>query len=59
METINHLETRAGTIGGTLTGIVVNLHFGDFARTAVLAVVGAVVSFCVSYLLGAITKKRQ
>lgn len=59
METLNHFDTKAGTIGGTLTGIVANLHFGDFARTALLAVVGAVVSFSVSYLLGMLTKKRK
>jgi len=59
METLNHLNTRAGTLGGTLTGVFINLHAGDITRTVVLGALGAVVSFAVSYLLGYITRKRK
>jgi hypothetical protein len=51
----NHFEfdagTKAGTIGGTLLTIVCNIYLADLARTAVLAAVGAGVSFTVSVFL--------
>ena len=51
----NHFEldtgTKAGTVGGTLLTIVCNIHLSDLTRTAVLAAVGAAVSFAVSILL--------
>lgn len=42
---------KAGTIGGTLLSIFSNIPTTDYVRTAVLAAVGAVVSFTVSILL--------
>lgn len=48
--------TRAGTFGGTLLSVFVNLDSSDFLRTAVLAAIGAVVSFFVSLLLKWILK---
>jgi hypothetical protein len=51
----NHFEldtgTKAGTAGGTLLTIVCNIHLADLSRTAVLAAVGAGVSFTVSIFL--------
>jgi len=43
--------TKAGTAGGTLLTLIVNINNEDILRTAVLAIIGAVVSFAVSVLL--------
>ncbi|MEQ9217928.1 MAG: hypothetical protein RLO17_07800 [Cyclobacteriaceae bacterium] len=43
--------TKAGTAGGTLLSVLVNINSGDILHTCVLAAVGAVVSFTVSILL--------
>jgi hypothetical protein len=45
----NH--TKLGTLSGTLLSIAGNLNIHDVWRTALLACVGAVVSFMVSSLL--------
>lgn len=42
---------KAGTAGGTLLSVLVNINSGDILHTCVLAAVGAVVSFTVSILL--------
>ena len=42
---------KAGTIGGTLLSIFSNIPTTDYLRTAVLAALGAIVSFIVSILL--------
>jgi hypothetical protein len=52
----NNNGTIAGTLGGTLLSIFASVDVGDVAKTAVLAVVGAVVSFSVSLLLKKITR---
>lgn len=49
--------TKAGTVGGTLLTFFYNLHIEDLAKTAVLAAIGAIVSFCVSIGLKAIVKR--
>lgn len=41
-------DTRAGTIGGTLLIILLNIFSNDIARTIAFAVPGASVSFFVS-----------
>jgi len=41
-------DTRAGTIGGTLVVILLNIFTHDALRSALLAFVGATVSFFVS-----------
>jgi mannitol-specific phosphotransferase system IIBC component len=46
-----HLGTKAGTIGGTLLTIIMNIDAADLLRTAMLATVGAVVSFTISLFL--------
>lgn len=43
--------TKAGTAGGTLLSVLVNINSGDIFHTCILAAVGAVVSFTVSILL--------
>jgi mannitol-specific phosphotransferase system IIBC component len=42
---------KAGTAGGTLLTIIVNIHQEDLVRTAILAAIGAVVSFVVTVLI--------
>ena len=44
-------NTKAGTFGGTLLTVLVNIHSADLLKTAVLAAVGAVVSFGVTLAL--------
>ncbi len=51
------MGTKAGTIGGTLLTIICNVHLADLTRTAVLAAVGAAVSFAVSVFLRWIIRK--
>ncbi|WP_370089416.1 hypothetical protein [Ekhidna sp.] len=43
--------TKAGTVGGTLLSVAINLDSSDILRTIILATVGAVVSFSISVLL--------
>lgn len=48
--------TAAGTFTGTALTVAVNIGTGDILKTAILAAVGAAVSFCVSYGLKALIK---
>ncbi|WP_420577506.1 hypothetical protein [Ekhidna sp.] len=43
--------TKAGTVGGTLLSVAINLDSSDILRTIILATVGAIVSFSISVLL--------
>jgi hypothetical protein len=52
-------STIVVTIGGTFLSIVPNIHSEDIARTAILATVGALVSFMISLLLKSLLKKRK
>ena len=49
-------STKAGTIGGTLLAIFANITNEDLLKTALLACVGAVVSFTVTIILKLIIK---
>lgn len=49
----------AGTAGGTLLTIIVNINSADVLKTIVLATVGAVVSFAVTLLLKTILKRLK
>jgi len=49
--------TRTGTVTGTLTIILANIHSADIIKTAVLAAIGASVSFIVSLVWKYLTKK--
>ena len=55
-------STRAGTTGGTLLVVLLQISTDELAKTSVLAAVGAVVSFSVSlllkYLFRYVRKKR-
>lgn len=56
MKTTN--ATRClGTSGGTLLSVVAQLGMHDMVRTAVLAAIGAVVSFAVTLLLQRLKRK--
>ena len=44
-------STKAGTIGGTLLTIFANIKSEDLVKTAILAGIGAIVSFSVTMLL--------
>lgn len=48
-----HIDTgtKLGTIGGSLTTVLFNLHSADIMKTLILATVGAIVSFFVSLFL--------
>jgi mannitol-specific phosphotransferase system IIBC component len=51
--------TKAGTIGGTLICILCNLHLEDLVKTAILAALGATVSFFVSLALKHFLKRNK
>ena len=50
-------NTKAGTLGGTLLTIVANIQSSDLFKTAILAMVGAVVSFSVTLFLKFLIKR--
>ncbi len=49
--------TKAGTISGTLLTLLANIDNEDLLKTAILAGVGALVSFSVTVLLKFVVKK--
>lgn len=51
-----HSHARAGTIGGFLFALFLQIRTDDMIRTAVLALIAAVVSFITSYLLKMLMK---
>jgi hypothetical protein len=53
------VPTKAGTVGGTLLILLLHITSEEVLKTALLAGVGASVSFAVSYLLNRIIKKRK
>ncbi|HMI78196.1 MAG TPA: hypothetical protein VK484_05355 [Ferruginibacter sp.] len=52
-------STKAGTMGGTLLTIFVNIKSEDLLKTGILAAVGAVVSFSVTLLLKFLIKRLK
>jgi uncharacterized protein HemY len=48
---INDIQIRSGVIGGTLFSTALNIGMNDLLFTAIMSVIGAVVSFFVSYVL--------
>jgi hypothetical protein len=58
MATPAHI-TILGTVSGTALTVVVNIGSSDIIKTAVLAAIGAVVSFCVSVSLKWLTKRLK
>lgn len=51
------VNTRSGTIGGTLLVLLLQLNAGEVLKTALLAAIGAAVSFTVSMTLKWVLKK--
>ena len=56
-----HIERsqQAGFLGGTLTGMVVNISVADILVTIILSAVGAMVSFLVSMALRKIISRKK
>lgn len=52
-------SVRSGTIGGTLLSLSFGFDANDLIRTAVLAAVGASVSFIVTLLLKRLVQRRR
>jgi len=50
-------RTKVGTLGGTLLTIFGNIQSEDIVRTALLAAIGAVVSFAVSVVCKAVWER--
>lgn len=49
--------TKAGTIGGTFLSIFFNIDNEDLIKTALLAAIGAIVSFSVTLFLKFLIKR--
>ncbi|RKS01686.1 hypothetical protein [Flavobacterium sp. 102] len=54
-----NISLKTGTAAGTLLSILPNLHSEDIAKTIILAVLGAVVSFTATLLLKMLTKTNK
>lgn len=52
-------STKAGTVGGTLLTILVNINSADLLKTVILAALGAAVSFSVTLLLKLLIKRLK
>ncbi|HLN96694.1 MAG TPA: hypothetical protein VK183_13755 [Flavobacterium sp.] len=52
-------SVRSGTIGGTLLSLSFGFDSSDLIRTAVLAAVGASVSFVVTWILKWVVERRK
>jgi hypothetical protein len=52
-----NVNTRSGTLGGTLLVILVQVNWAGLFNTALIAAVGAVTSYSVSVALGWIGRK--
>ncbi len=51
--------TLVGTAGGTFLSIISNIPSADIAKTAILAAIGAIVSFTISLVLKCLIKKHK
>ena len=57
---MSHISNQsAGTVGGTILAIVGVVDPSDMLKTAVLAAIGAVVSFIVSAILKRLFKSKK
>jgi len=54
----NNIQLSIGTTGGTLLSTLAQLGLHDVFKTAILAAIGAVVSFAVTLLLQRWSKRR-
>ncbi len=48
---LNDFQIRSGFIGGTLLSTAININTQNIVFTVIMATIGAVVSFFVSYIL--------
>lgn len=51
--------TRAGTLGGTFLVLLLHITSEELLKTALLAAVGAAVSFGVSFVLNRVVRRRK
>lgn len=57
---MKHLDLSfCGTVGGTVVSVLPILNSQEIMRTIALAVIGAVVSFIVSFLIKAYLNKKE
>ncbi len=54
----NNHQLSIGTSSGTLLSIIAQFGLHDVLKTAVLAAIGAVISFAVTWLLQRFTRRR-
>ena len=59
MNNVFDSSTKAGTIGGTLLTLLVNINSDDLFKTMILAAIGAVVSFTVTIFLKFLIKRLK
>jgi len=59
MDTNFPSDTKAGTLGGTALVVIMQLNMAQILETAILAAVGAVVSFGVSVALKAVLRRQK
>ncbi|WP_405565755.1 hypothetical protein [Polaribacter sp. Asnod6-C07] len=55
----SNIQLKIGTASGTLLSISPGIFTEDIVKTIILAVIGATVSFMVSYFLKKITKHKK
>lgn len=55
----NSNSTLSATVSGTFLSIVPNLHSEDVIKTVLLATIGAVVSFTLSFIFRFLIKKYR
>ena len=53
------IQLKVGTASGTLLSISPGIFTQDIVKTIILAIIGATVSFSVSYFLKKITKSKK
>lgn len=53
------MYTLTGTVGGTLFVLIVHISSGEILKTTVLAAIGAVVSYAVSWGLKILVKRLK
>jgi hypothetical protein len=51
------MNWKFSTAGGMATVIFANIHSSDLVKTAILAAIGAAVSFIMTWLLNKMTKR--
>lgn len=52
-------DIKLATAGGTVFAFIIQLHAGEIANTAVLAAIGAIVSFIISRCCNYLFKKYR